>query len=260
MDLIAPSRWRAVDFISDLHLHPDEPLTLQAWFRYLERTTADAVFILGDLFEVWVGDDCLDHDPFARQCAAALGACSKHADIFIMHGNRDFLMGDALMQVSQTKLLNDPTVLIFNGTRYLLSHGDTLCLDDTAYQAFRKTVRSPEWQQQFLSQPLVQRQLQARQMRAQSENTKRSAMVYADVDALAAAQLLNDAAAPTLIHGHTHRPAHHTLANGMDRWVLSDWHLDGSEPRCDVLRLSQQSGDAVVHRITLAMAEASQLG
>ena len=260
MDLTAPSRWRAVDFISDLHLHPVEPLTLQAWFRYLERTTADAVFILGDLFEVWVGDDCLEHDPFASQCVAALQACSKHADIFIMHGNRDFLMGDALMQACEAKLINDPTVLIFNGTRYLLSHGDALCLDDIAYQAFRKTVRSPGWQQEFLAQPVSQRQLQARQMRAQSENTKRSATVYADVDASEATQLLSDSAATTLIHGHTHRPARHILANGMDRWVLSDWHLDGSAPRGDVLRLSQMRGSTAIQRITLAGAEASQPG
>lgn len=257
MDLIAPSRWRAVDFISDLHLHPDEPLTLQAWFRFLERTTADAIFILGDLFEVWVGDDCLSQDAFASHCANAIRGATKHADVFIMHGNRDFLMGTALMQASHAQLLSDPTVLVFHGERYLLTHGDALCLDDTAYQAFRLTVRNSAWQERFLAQALAERRHQARQMRSQSEDQKRSTQVYADVDAAAATTLMREAQASTLIHGHTHRPACHTMAPALTRWVLSDWHLDSVPARGDVLRLQRAHQGASLERISLTLAEAN---
>ena len=258
MELLAPSRWRSVDFISDLHLHPDEPLTFQAWLRYLQRTTADAIFILGDLFEVWVGDDCLNRDAFARQCAGALCEAANHANLFIMHGNRDFLMGAGLMQDSQARLIEDPMVLVFNDARFLLTHGDALCLDDSAYQTFRTTVRSAAWQHQFLAQTLEQRQHQARQMRSQSEDQKRSVREYADVDEAAATQLMKNAGALTLIHGHTHRPARHDLGQGMQRWVLSDWHLDGTQARGDVLRLHRGASGPALQRISLSMAEAIQ--
>ncbi|MBC7377125.1 MAG: UDP-2,3-diacylglucosamine diphosphatase, partial [Burkholderiaceae bacterium] len=144
-ELVAPPDWRTVDFISDLHLHESEPATFKAWQHYLESTPADAVFILGDLFEVWIGDDAAA-DPFAADCVQALVAAARSKAIFFMHGNRDFLVGQTFMALCNTTLLDAPTALTFAGQRWLLSHGDALCLDDLDYMAFRRQVRSPGWQ------------------------------------------------------------------------------------------------------------------
>ena len=245
--LPAPPSWRTVDFISDLHLQAAEPATFDAWRHYLESTPADAVFILGDLFEVWVGDDAVGEDlsspdaGFDARCVRAMGEAAGRLALFFMHGNRDFLVGQALMDLCNTTLLHDPTVLEFpagSGRRWLLSHGDALCLDDTDYMAFRRQVRSAEWQQAFLAKPLAERQEIARALRRQSEARKRSGASYADVDADAARQWLRAAAAATLIHGHTHMPAQHDLGGGLSRVVLSDWDPAAPVPRADVLRLS----------------------
>jgi UDP-2,3-diacylglucosamine hydrolase len=264
MELQAPARWRCIDFISDLHLQADEPQTVQAWREYLLTTSADAVFILGDLFEVWVGDDVLqepDISPEARfelQCVQVLRAAATRLSVYIMQGNRDFLMGPALMQASVCTLLDDPTVLTFAKQRWLLTHGDALCLDDTEYMKFRKVVRSEAWQQDFLQQPLSQRLELARQMRQQSEARKRTDVVYADVDTAAANTSLAASHADHMIHGHTHRPGKHTLSAGRERLVLSDWDLNALPPRAEVLRLrlptQPQGGTAVVERIAPAMA------
>ncbi len=238
MELQAPSPWQAIDFISDLHLQASEMKTLVAWQRYLQHTTADAVFMLGDLFEVWVGDDTVAvHDSFEQLCVRTLRAASQRMDIFILHGNRDFLMGHALMQATGVTLIPDPTVLSFAGRRWLLTHGDALCLADTAYLAFRAQVRSESWQSAFLAKPLAERQTLARQMREQSEARKQSTHEYADVDTEAALQWLQKFNAATMIHGHTHRPNHHALDVEHSRWVLSDWALDHVPTRADVLRL-----------------------
>jgi UDP-2,3-diacylglucosamine hydrolase len=238
MELQAPSLWQTIDFISDLHLQASEMKTLAAWQHYLQHTTADAVFMLGDLFEVWVGDDTVAiPDSFEQLCAQTLRSASDRLDVFILHGNRDFLMGPALMQVTGATLIPDPTVLSFAGQRWLLTHGDALCLADTAYLAFREQVRSQEWQFAFLAKPLAERQALARQMRAQSETRKQTTHEYADVDTDAALQWLTDANAATMIHGHTHRPNHHALDDRHSRWVLSDWELDHGPSRADVLRL-----------------------
>ena len=238
--LIAPPTWRTVDFISDLHLQASEPATFALWQHYLQTTAADAVFILGDLFEVWIGDDAVGADPtgFEQQCADVLAQTARSLPVYFMHGNRDFLVGGRMMQRCATTLLTDPTVLQMHGQRYLLSHGDALCIDDVDYIAFRKQVRSAAWQQTFLAQSLAQRQAIAADIRQQSEAKKHSTTVYADVDADMARQWLKAAQAHTLIHGHTHRPASHALGAGLSRSVLSDWHADGPEPRADVLRLS----------------------
>lgn len=243
-ELAAPPSWRTVDFISDLHLNADEPATFTAWQAYLRETPADAVFILGDLFEVWVGDDAVSagltapaEASFENRCAQVLGQAGKRLALFFMHGNRDFLVGPALMDACHATLLNDPTVLTFAGQRWLLSHGDALCLDDTDYMAFRQQVRSPGWQQAFLAQPLAERQAIAREMRRQSEARKRSSVDYGDVDADAARQWLEAAHALVLIHGHTHKPALHNLGDGVSRVVLSDWDAGASVPRAQVLRL-----------------------
>ena len=243
-ELLASPSWRTVDFISDLHLQAAEPGTFAAWQHYLQSTPADAVFILGDLFEVWVGDDAVSADlsapnaSFEDRCARLLGQTANRLALFFMHGNRDFLIGQRLMDLCNTRLLADPSVLLFAGQRWLLSHGDALCLGDVDYLQFRQQVRSAAWQQAFLAKPLPERQAIARALRQQSEARKRSATVYADVDAPAARQWLQAAQARTLIHGHTHKPAEHDLGQGFARVVLSDWDAQATPPRAEVLRLS----------------------
>ncbi|CAN5476137.1 UDP-2,3-diacylglucosamine diphosphatase [soil metagenome] len=236
-ELIAPPDWRTVDFISDLHLHESEPATFTAWQHYFESTPADAVFILGDLFEVWIGDDAAA-DTFAARCAQVLSAAARGKAIFFMHGNRDFLVGRALLGSLDVSLLDDPTVLDFAGKRWVLSHGDALCIEDVEYLAFRKLVRSSDWQADFLSKPLARRRDIARGMREQSEARKQTGAAYADVDSAAARDLLRRTQAATLIHGHTHKPADHELGWGMRRVVLSDWDAAATPPRAQVLRLT----------------------
>ncbi|CAM3309361.1 UDP-2,3-diacylglucosamine diphosphatase [Polaromonas hydrogenivorans] len=243
-ELAAPPSWRTVDFISDLHLQAGDAATFSAWQAYLQSTPADAVFILGDLFEVWVGDDAVGTDfrahpqtSFENRCASVLAQAASRLALFFMHGNRDFLVGAAFMDACHATLLDDPTVLVFAGQRWLLSHGDALCLDDIDYLRFRQLVRGQDWQQAFLARPLAERQAMARDMRRQSQ-AHQQGMDHGDVDAAAARQWLQAANARTLIHGHTHKPAEHDLGKGLSRLVLSDWDAQASVPRADVLRLS----------------------
>ena len=245
-ELAAPSHWRTVDFISDLHLQTSEPATVAAWLHYLQTTEADALFILGDLFEVWVGDDAL-HEPgsFEAQGCAALRAAAQRLPLYFMHGNRDFLAGPAFLAHCGITGLADPTVLAFGGHRLVLSHGDLLCLDDVDYQRFRVQARSAEWQERFLTQPLAMRRAQARGIRQESEARKQSGAIYADVDGPAAIAWLTAAHAHTLIHGHTHQPASHILAPGLQRVVLSDWDATAQPPRAEVLRLTAEGLERV---------------
>ena len=257
----APAHWQAVDFISDLHLHSADPDTFSGFRRYLQTPTeqrAHALFILGDLFEVWVGDDALtpqDDDPqqaergFQRDCIALLNAHSRETPTFFMAGNRDFLLGPAACAAAGMAALSDPTVLRFQGQRWLLSHGDALCLEDADYQRFRREVRSPAWQQAFLARPLAEREALAADMRARSEARKQTLgndpALWADLDPTATREALQRANAHTLIHGHTHRPAEHPLGSDARnatwrRIVLSDWDLRASPPRAEVLRLDAQ--------------------
>lgn len=240
-ELLAPAHWRVVDFISDLHLQATEPETQRAWERYMAQTRADAIFILGDLFEVWVGDDgpgANDEDArFERHCLQVLRAASRRCAVHFMHGNRDFLVGSDSAQTAGLTLLQDPTSLVFGGQRWLLTHGDTLCLDDTEYLQFRAQVRTQAWQQGFLSKPLAERRALARKLRQQSEDRKRSGTTYADVDTPLARQWLLSASARELIHGHTHKPADHDLGSGLSRRVLSDWDALATPSRSEVLRL-----------------------
>jgi UDP-2,3-diacylglucosamine hydrolase len=239
-ELVAPSHWRTVDFISDLHLQASEPATVAAFEHYLATTTADALFILGDLFEVWVGDDAMgEPGSFEAEGCAALRAAAQRLPVYFMHGNRDFLAGPGFLAQCGITGLADPTVLVFGGQRFVLSHGDLLCLDDVEYQRFRVQARSAEWQRQFLAQPLATRRAQARGIRQESEARKQSGVTYADVDGPAAITWLQAAQAHTLIHGHTHRPADHVLAPGLQRVVLSDWDAAALPPRAETLRLSQ---------------------
>ncbi len=238
-ELVAPPAWRTVDLISDLHLQPGEPSTLDAWHGYLETTPADALFILGDLFEVWVGDDATLEPGFEAQCAALLRAAGARRPVFFMHGNRDFLVGPAFAAQCGLTLLQDPAVLVLHGERWLLSHGDLLCLEDTEYLRFRAQVRTVESRDAFLARPLPDRRTLARQVRTQSEARKMDPrMVWAEVDADATRAWLRAANARTLIHGHTHRPATHDLGEGLQRIVLSDWDAAARPPRAQALRLS----------------------
>jgi UDP-2,3-diacylglucosamine hydrolase len=252
-ELTAAAAWRTVDFISDIHLQASEPATFAAWQAYMAGTPADAVFILGDLFDVWVGDDVLDEPSgFDAACAQVLQQTGERLALHVMHGNRDFLAGPALMARCRSTLLDDPTVLVFAGRRWLLSHGDALCLDDVDYMQFRAQVRSAAWQQSFLAKPLVQRQAIAqglrRQSREQHDRRRLSGEQYIDVHADAARQWLQAADAPVLIHGHTHQPAAHALGGGLQRVVLSDWDAAATPPRLEVLRLDA----AGLQRIALA--------
>ncbi len=260
--VVAPEQWRVVDFISDLHLHAGDGATFAAWKSYLLQSTAQAVFMLGDLFEVWVGDDMLDSDAgpahadenFARTCVDVLRQAGDRHEQFFMCGNRDFLISDAMLRRSALQGLADPCVLEFAGARWLLSHGDALCLQDTEYQEFRRMVRGVPWQTEFLTQPLQRRQAIARQLRAQSADHQRAHPVACVVDPEMTMAWLRKADACTLIHGHTHQPADHRLADGHRRWVLSDWDQKAAKPRAEVLRLSRPDGGgpATVQRLALA--------
>jgi len=258
-ELVAPAAWRTVDFISDIHLQAGEPATFDAWQAYLQATAADAVFILGDLFDAWVGDDAVGDVSsadaalnFDAQCAQVLQGTGQRLKLYVMHGNRDFLIGPQLMAMCHGTLLADPTALTFAGRRWLLSHGDALCLDDVDYMRFREQVRGSQWQQAFLAQPLAARQAIARGLRQQSreqhEKRKQSGSPSIDVDAGAARQWLQAASAPVLIHGHTHQPAMHGLGAGLERLVLSDWDAAAVPPRTQVLRLDASG----LQRIALA--------
>ena len=238
-EVTAPPAWGAIDFISDLHLSADMPRTFAAWAGYLERTRADAVFILGDLFEVWAGDDAREDD-FEHRCVEVLARAATRRAIGFMAGNRDFLVGAAMLETCGVFALPDPTLLVAFGQRLLLTHGDALCLSDTAYQHFRAQVRDPAWQADFLARPLTERRALARQLRDGSEQRKRQLARHdwPDVDRAGALRWMNAAGALTLIHGHTHRPASESIAPDRERHVLSDWDLDQPPVRAEVLRLS----------------------
>lgn len=210
---------------------------------------SDAIIILGDLFEVWVGDDAALAPGFAADCAAVLQSAARRVPVFFMHGNRDFLVGDGLLASAGVTLLDDPTVLTFAGARWLLSHGDALCLEDREYLQFRAVVRAPQWQRDFLARPMAERVAIARSLRTESEDRKRGGMEYADVDTAAALRWLEAADAHALIHGHTHRPGDNALDAAHRRFVLSDWDAAAAPPRLQALRIA---ADGAVRRIALA--------
>ena len=245
-ELIAPAHWRTVEFISDLHLDPSEPATVEVWRDYLANSKADAIFLLGDIFEVWVGDDALlEVGSFEAECTQILRAASADRSLFFMVGNRDFLAGNAFLHATGMTGLADPTVLVWGERRIVLSHGDALCLDDAEYQQFRTLSRSAAWQQQLLSQPLAVRRAIGKSARSESEQRKQSGMPYADADVTMTADWMQRAQAQWLIHGHTHRPAEHALPGGGTRIVLSDWHITGDTHRAEVLRVTPQGWQRV---------------
>ena len=240
--LDADPAWPCIDCLSDLHLAAATPATQARLLAHIRSTPASAICLLGDVFEVWVGDDAVAHDDFLQGTLDGLREAAGHRRLFFMHGNRDFLLGSAACQAAGMVLLHDPCLLVFQNKRFVLSHGDALCLGDHAYQNFRVQVRSPAWQSAFLSKPLADRLAHAQHLRAQSEAQKkmRPSSAWADADPQLAAQWLAERQAHALIHGHTHRPGNHALPGGRVRWVTSDWDLDApaqDQHRGDVLRI-----------------------
>lgn len=227
-------------FISDLHLCESRPHITSVFLTWLTEvaTQADALYILGDFFEYWAGDDAM-LDDFHRPILQALQQLTQqHTQVFLMHGNRDFLIREAFAKATGAQLIADPLLTTMHGQRVLLSHGDALCTDDVSYMAFRNQVRQPAWQAAFLAQSLAERQAFIAQARARSETEKsqKEAMIM-DVNADAVAQLLREHDyPPVFIHGHTHRPNRHVVnvdAHVCERWVLGDWYEQGSYLRMD---------------------------
>lgn len=226
-------------FISDLHLTAERPAACARFLRFLDKTAqnAEALYILGDFFEAWVGDDALA-DPFHAQVAAALQQLvARGVQLFVMHGNRDFLLGEDFTQATGANLLQEPHVVTLYGQPTLLLHGDTLCTDDLDYQRFRRLVRDPAWQAGFLARPSAERVALARQLRAQSERVKGNKRPeIMDVNPEAVRAAFRRHGVQRMIHGHTHRPAHHRLrvdAQACERWVLPDWYDTGGYLICN---------------------------
>jgi UDP-2,3-diacylglucosamine hydrolase len=237
--LEAPPHWQVIELLSDVHLQPDAPLTFDAWREQMLGGDADAVFILGDLFEAWVGDDSRD-DAFEQRCVEVLREAAALRTVAFMHGNRDFMVGEVMLAHCGMRPLPDATVLHAFEHRTVLTHGDALCLEDVEYQRFRAMTRDPQWQAAMMQRSLSERRELARAMRDAStaHGAQRSPALWADVDHAAALQLLDAAGSDTLIHGHTHRPGRVVLSATAVRHVLSDWDFDGETPRGNVLRIT----------------------
>ncbi len=238
---MSPQRSDAV-FVSDVHLSAEHPATTQAFLRFIDEEVAGRagrLYILGDLFEYWAGDDAIDDavdDPLAQRIVAALRALSDSGiALAFMAGNRDFLIGDGFAKAAGLTLLDDPHRVRIGGVDLVLSHGDALCVDDVEYQRFRAMVREPAWQRAFLAKPLDERRAVIAGVRIQSEEAKRlKAAQIMDVNDAAVCALLAAHSDAIFIHGHTHRPAHHQHAIGRaprERWVLTDWDADATPPR-----------------------------
>ncbi len=220
-------------FVSDVHLDASAPAAIEQFLSFLDThaKNAEALYILGDLFEVWVGDD--DSDADNKAVASALRALTTHGvACFVLHGNRDFLLGRGFCDETGCRLLPDPVVAEFDGERVLLTHGDALCVDDHSYQELRSVVRTAPWQRRFLALPLSDRELLANQARAGSrQHTSRTIPKIMDVNSDAVTQAFRVAGVRRMIHGHTHRPGiHDTVVDGTpaQRIVLGAWYEQGS--------------------------------
>ena len=226
-------------FISDLHLSANQPHSMAAFRRFIAGLApqAETLYILGDLFEYWAGDDDME-DEFHARVIADLRSLARHSTrVYLLRGNRDLLMGEKLANACHATLLNDPALVDLYGTPTLLSHGDTLCTDDTEYQRYRTQVHDADFQRQFLAKPLAERKAYIAQLRSHSmaeKQHKDSAIM--DVNEAAVTGLLREYRYPRLIHGHTHRPdrhEYHVDGHHCERWVLGDWDRDGTALRCD---------------------------
>lgn len=243
-DKQARPHWAAL-FISDLHLSPDMPHTAEAFFNFLKSKALDTkeLYLLGDIFEYWAGDDDLE-EPFNQSIVTALANLNKRGvKIYWLAGNRDFLVGEKFAHASHLQLLSEPVVTTIAGNKILLLHGDAQCTDDTAYMAFRAQVRNPIWQREFLEQDLNKRKALIAGMRAGSKDAqKNKSMEIMDVNQAAIAALFESHQVKTMIHGHTHRPKqhHHQTQQGeCTRYVLPDWDYDAQETRGGWLGINQ---------------------
>lgn len=220
-------------FISDLHLHPSRPAIIKCFldFAAARQGKAEALYILGDLFEAWIGDD--DPEPAYQTVKTAIRSCSDAGTpVYLMHGNRDFMIGKQFVKETRCTLLTDPTRLDLYGIPTLLMHGDSLCTDDREYQALRSKVRDPDWQQQAGRLPVDERLALARQARELSALSKQGKEEYImDVNQDEVLRVAEQHRVSLLIHGHTHRPGIHTVDaddRKITRIVLGDWYRTGS--------------------------------
>jgi UDP-2,3-diacylglucosamine hydrolase len=227
-------------FISDLHLCESRPHITKSFIQFLEdkATQAESLYILGDLFEYWAGDDAINMGKHADIIDALKKLTSQNVRVYFIHGNRDFLIGKDFADATGINILKDPSLVTLYGKPVLLSHGDALCTDDLAYQKFRTEVRTQKWKAQFLDQPLSSRVATIEALRAKSEQEKSAKpMQIMDVNNIAVENLYAEYYWPPLfIHGHTHRPNMHTYQlNGhtCQRWVLGDWYEQGSYLKLD---------------------------
>jgi len=242
--------------ISDIHLTPSMPLTAQCFFDFCEKEApkAESVFILGDLFEYWVGDDTSTSSPFQQEVIHALASLSAKTKAYYVHGNRDFLIGFTFLKKTGLTLLTDPSLIQIASEKYVVCHGDSLCTADVGYQVFRSFVRKPWVQTLFLKMPLTWRRSIANHLRSNSRTqyqraeNKSSAQnnMRSNVTLQACASVLKSQSVDKLIHGHTHLPAHHheqLHEQSWQRWVLSDWDLDHPEitaPRASALSINSE--------------------
>jgi UDP-2,3-diacylglucosamine hydrolase len=220
-------------FVSDLHLSGTRPAANEAFFSFIEQKapSAQALYILGDLFEYWIGDDDLG-EPFHAVVAGFLRGLSRGGvALYVMQGNRDFLMGERFCEETGAQLLEDPAVVELAGVKTLLMHGDTLCIDDADYQDWRRVARSAPWQREFLSKPLAERRRAILELRERSKSAIRAKPAEVmDVNDDAVRNALRKHAVSRLVHGHTHKPGHHSIpVDGRlcERWVLPDWYGPG---------------------------------
>lgn len=235
-------------FISDLHLCESRPHIIDAFVSFLDNIAvhADSLYILGDLFEYWAGDDAVEEAGTHKLSIDALSRLSQHnVAIYLLHGNRDFLLGDGFSKHSNIQILPDPTLIECYGKSVLISHGDALCTDDIEYQKIRDEVRTEAWQAAFLSQPLSKRIEFIESVRARSNKEKAiKSMEIMDVNESAVAKLFKEHGyPPTLIHGHTHRPMVHQHiydSRRCQRWVLGDWYDQGSYLRLDAKGIHEE--------------------
>ncbi len=235
-------------FVSDLHLQAALPRTTEAFLGFLQSHAAKTqhLYLLGDVFEYWAGDDDLV-TPYNQLIADALKAVqAQGVQLYWMAGNRDFLVGQGFADAAGLTLLADPHVISVAGRTLALAHGDAQCTDDHAYMAFRAQVRQPAYQQQFLAMPLAQRKAVIEGIRKNSQDANQSKeMAIMDVNASAIDALFAQTGTDVLIHGHTHRPALHRLGDGKLRYVLPDWEYDVDKPRGGWISLT---ADGVLHR------------
>lgn len=226
-------------FISDLHLSAERPAITALFLEFLRgpARAAEALYILGDLFEYWIGDDVADQPEYRPLIAALRELTGAGVPVFVMHGNRDFLLGGGFEHATGCRLLADPSVVHLYGEDVLLMHGDTLCTDDLPYLKFREMVRNPQWVQMFLGKTIPERVAIVRDYREISKTaTANKKPEIMDVNAAAVESALRAHRVHHLIHGHTHRPAQHVFTldgNPVRRTVLGDWYEQGSVLHCD---------------------------